>query len=81
MTSTERLIQFQDIVPEAPYRIEATKPASNWPTEGNIIFDNLQLRYRPELPLVLKGVNCVIKPREKIGIVGRTGSGKIKTIN
>ena len=37
---------------------------------------NLQVRYRDELPLVLKGVNLEIKAGEKVGIVGRTGSGK-----
>jgi ABC-type multidrug transport system fused ATPase/permease subunit len=33
------------------------------------------MRYRPELPLVLKGVSANIRAREKIGICGRTGSG------
>ena len=33
-------------------------------------------RYRPELPLALKDVSCVIEPKAKVGIVGRTGSGK-----
>ena len=36
----------------------------------------VQVRYRDDLDLVLKGLNLDIKPREKIGIVGRTGCGK-----
>ena len=37
---------------------------------------NLKLRYRPGLPLVLKGISCEIKAQEKVGVVGRTGAGK-----
>lgn len=33
-------------------------------------------RYGTELPWIIKGINCKIEPREKIGIVGRTGAGK-----
>ena len=44
-------------------------------TPLNFRFQNANLRYRSNLPLVLKNVSFVIKPREKIGIVGRTGSG------
>jgi ABC-type oligopeptide transport system ATPase subunit len=48
----------------------------SWPTEGAIEFENVQLRYRPELPLVLKGVSFKVRPGEKVGIIGRTGAGK-----
>lgn len=36
----------------------------------------MQLRYRPDTPLVLKGISLSIKGGEKVGVVGRTGSGK-----
>lgn len=36
----------------------------------------MQLRYRPDMPLVLKGISLSIKGGEKVGVVGRTGSGK-----
>lgn len=48
----------------------------NWPTDGRVQFENLKLRYRPGLDSILKGISFVINPREKIGIVGRTGAGK-----
>jgi len=37
---------------------------------------NVSLRYRPGLPPVLNRINLEIRPREKIGVVGRTGAGK-----
>ena len=44
--------------------------------EGLVKFDNYSTRYRPELNLVIKNLNIEVKPKEKIGIVGRTGAGK-----
>lgn len=52
------------------------KPPKNWPQKGEIQFVNYCLRYRKNLDLVLKGVDCSIGEMEKIGIVGRTGAGK-----
>jgi len=49
---------------------------SGWPWQGQITFNNVKMRYRPDTELVLKGVSLTIRPGEKIGVVGRTGSGK-----
>ena len=46
------------------------------PNRGDVRFERVFMRYRPELPLVLNEVSFDISPGEKIGIVGRTGSGK-----
>eukprot|EP00796_Vickermania_ingenoplastis_P011320 gene11320-7852_t len=43
---------------------------------GSLEFRNVQMRYREGLPLVLRDVTFCIAPREKVGVVGRTGSGK-----
>ena len=49
---------------------------NNWPSEGIIKFHNYYVKYRPNTEIVLKNLNFEIKSKEKIGIVGRTGSGK-----
>ena len=45
-------------------------------SKGKINFINYSVKYRPDTPLILKNINLEIKPGEKIGVVGRTGSGK-----
>ena len=56
--------------------IASSRPAEDWPREGAVMYRKYEMCYRKGLPLVLKGVSCHIQPRQKIGIVGRTGSGK-----
>jgi ATP-binding cassette, subfamily B, bacterial HlyB/CyaB len=43
---------------------------------GNIQFDNVRFRYRPDAPPVIDGVSVNISAGQIIGIVGRSGSGK-----
>lgn len=41
----------------------------------------LQIRYRPNAPLVLKGITCTFRAGSRVGVVGRTGSGKTTLIS
>ena len=48
----------------------------HWPTKGKIEFKNFSMRYRPTCENALSDINIMINEGEKIGVVGRTGSGK-----
>ncbi|XP_021719069.1 ABC transporter C family member 3-like [Chenopodium quinoa] len=76
MISVERILQYMSIPIEAPLIIQENRPASSWPSRGEISIHNLQIQYAPHLPLVLHGVTCTFPGGLKTGIVGRTGSGK-----
>lgn len=76
MISVERILQFTNIPSEAPLVIENCKPPLEWPCHGTIEIENLHVQYSPALPRVLKGITCKFPAKKKIGIVGRTGSGK-----
>ncbi|KAJ3427508.1 multidrug-resistance like protein 1 isoform i [Anaeramoeba flamelloides] len=76
MNSIERLRQYSRVKTEKPYEIPETAPGKEWPENGFIEFKNISMRYREGLDPVLKKVSAKIKSNEKIGIVGRTGSGK-----
>ncbi|KAJ2186808.1 hypothetical protein EV181_003106, partial [Coemansia sp. RSA 532] len=71
-----RIQEFEQLQPEAADVIEDHRPHATWPHAGQIEFKNYSMRYRSGLDLVLNDVSFVAKPREKIGIVGRTGAGK-----
>jgi ABC-type multidrug transport system fused ATPase/permease subunit len=60
---------------EAPAHLPTPLPL-NWPSNGDIEAQNLDVRYRPELPPVLHGLSFRIAGREKVGVCGRTGCGK-----
>ncbi|PWA56771.1 multidrug resistance-associated protein 4 [Artemisia annua] len=76
MVSVERIKQFTNIPSEAEWVKKDNPPPVNWPSHGNVELKDLQVRYRPNMPLVIKGITLSIKGGEKIGVVGRTGGGK-----
>uniref|UniRef100_A0A5B6Z7L2 ABC-type xenobiotic transporter n=2 Tax=Davidia involucrata TaxID=16924 RepID=A0A5B6Z7L2_DAVIN len=78
--SVERLNQYMHIPSEAPEVIEENRPPVNWPAVGKVEIQDLQIKYRPDAPLVLRGISCTFEGGHRIGIVGRTGSGKTTLI-
>lgn len=75
MNAVERLRYYGvELDEEAPLKTVDVRPT--WPEKGEIVFENVEMRYRSELPLVLKGLSMHIKGGERIGVVGRTGAGK-----
>ncbi|EEY69725.1 ATP-binding Cassette (ABC) Superfamily [Phytophthora infestans T30-4] len=77
MVSVERIKNYTVMDVEAELTsVGKLPPAQEWPSAGAIEFRNVNLRYRPGLPRVLRNLSLSIRPQEKIGIVGRTGAGK-----
>uniref|UniRef100_A0A4W6BM69 ATP-binding cassette, sub-family C (CFTR/MRP), member 3 n=1 Tax=Lates calcarifer TaxID=8187 RepID=A0A4W6BM69_LATCA len=76
IVAVERVKEYSETKPEAPWEVEDKKPPPEWPMEGNVQFQEYSVRYREGLDLVLKNLTLSVKGGEKIGIVGRTGAGK-----
>ena len=76
MVGLERCIAYTKIISERPEKMPKDNELGEWPVEGGIKFEDYSVQYRPETEVVLKHLNFEIEPKEKIGIVGRTGSGK-----
>ncbi len=76
MTSVERLRHFASLDAEPSTTTQPIDQARQWPTQGAVSVRNLCVRYAPHLPRVLHDVSFDVAPAMKVGIVGRTGSGK-----
>ncbi|MBA0779330.1 hypothetical protein Gotri_003591 [Gossypium trilobum] len=81
LISVERIKQFMNIPEEPPAIIEDNRPPSSWPYKGRIELQELKIRYRSNAPLVLKGITCTFLEGTRVGVVGRTGSGKTTLIS
>jgi ATP-binding cassette subfamily C (CFTR/MRP) protein 1 len=77
MVAVERVQEYCKITTEAAHATPLDSMLNpSWPSGGRISFQEAKLRYRPGLPLVLKGLDLEIPERAKVGVVGRTGAGK-----
>lgn len=76
--SVERVAQYLDI-PHEPAATEAGKPPAYWPASGTIVLQGLSAKYSEDGPTVLNDISLNIASGERVGIVGRTGSGKSTT--
>lgn len=81
MNSAERLVHYvNNLEQERPVERPENKPPAEWPSQGAISFKNVSMRYRPELPRVLRDISFDIQAGHKVGVVGRTGAGKSSLI-
>lgn len=76
MTSVERLQFYCDLPAEKNYIGQSLNLDPLWPQSGSLEFKNVSLRYADHLPLVLKNVSFKIESASRVGLIGRTGSGK-----
>ena len=76
MIGYERCMEYTKCPSEAPAKKDLDNKLNIWPDKGKIEFINFSVKYRPNTEIVLKNLNFLIQGHEKVGIVGRTGSGK-----
>lgn len=77
MTSVERVVEYS----KTELEYDEGSKLKKWPTSGRIEFLDVNLKYATNPDYILKNINFVIEPKQKIGIIGRTGAGKSSIIS
>lgn len=80
IVSVERLFELDGLQPESFSDERRQPPGSKWPVFGSIEFRDVGLRYGENLDPVLHNISFTVQGGEKLGICGRTGSGKSSTV-
>jgi ATP-binding cassette subfamily C (CFTR/MRP) protein 1 len=79
-TSLQAVARVKDYVemtePEDPSTVTLTSPPENWPAQGSIEFRGITASYTMKSDPVIKELSVLIRPGRKVGICGRTASGK-----
>lgn len=67
MVSVERVLEYGKLETESLYSTaQHLKVPNEWPSSGKLDFQSITLRYHPDDPCVLKGINCEVKGSEKV---------------
>lgn len=77
MTCVERVTEYANVETEN----KTGQSPNDWPSEGRIVYENVELQYARSSEPVLRNITFVVEPREKVGIIGRTGAGKSTIIS
>ncbi|XP_060068252.1 ATP-binding cassette sub-family C member 5-like [Ylistrum balloti] len=73
-TSIERIHEYENLeIEKETGNLQVDK---TWPSQGRITFSNVEMKYREDMDPTLKNISFDIIPKQKVGIVGRTGAGK-----
>ncbi|XP_012055355.1 PREDICTED: ATP-binding cassette sub-family C member Sur [Atta cephalotes] len=79
MGSVARICAYKNVQPEKLHE-NGLRVASDWPNRGEIVFENVFLRYDADRNPVITDLSLKIPAGQKLGICGRTGSGKSSTV-
>ncbi|EGI67849.1 Putative multidrug resistance-associated protein lethal(2)03659 [Acromyrmex echinatior] len=80
MTSVERILQYTNLPKEEPITSDNLPPPI-WPSQGQLILKDINMKYHIDDSPVLKNLNVSIEPGWKVGVIGRTGAGKSSLIS
>lgn len=78
MTSVERVVEYSKVEMESE---DGDNKLKKWPNEGRIEFSDVNLKYATNSDYILSDINFIVEPKQKIGIIGRTGAGKSSIIS
>lgn len=67
MTSTERVIEYSELKPEAALETDH-ETAPGWPMYGNVTMEAVSLKYSEDGPTVLKKLRFSIRSKEKVSL-------------
>ncbi|KAF4625947.1 hypothetical protein G7Y89_g12215 [Cudoniella acicularis] len=72
--SVERVVELLHLEQEPPGKVQ---PPAYWPSlVGDIVFENVTIKYAPHLDPALSDISLTIKGGSTTALIGRTGSGK-----
>lgn len=77
MNSVDRIDRYAELeIEDYEGLIHETSLPQNWPTSGEVKFEDISVQYGPDRPAIISGLSVDVKEKEKVGICGRSGSGK-----